>query len=373
MTRTKRKRKLNPGFFVTIGVAAALVWALLYYVLQIPLFDRSGWAHGEQGSRYLDYYGKPQTGWLEVNEKTYYLNPDTAFMHTGWLETEEGRYYLGEDGVLCAGWLDTAEGRYYLNDRGMAHTGWLDTPEGKNYFDETGRLCTGWQEIEEKTYYLTDNGTPHTGWLEQDGERYYFLADGKMAVGQVEIDGVNHFFTEKGKNFIVVNPWNSVPKGYDPQLVMLEGFEVSAVCRDDLLAMMEACRADGHVCVLNSTYRSINLQQILWDNRYYGYIGQGYSQEEAHKMTGSIVAYPGTSEHHLGLAVDIIGTDEMYQWFKDHSWEYGFHPRYPEDKTEQTGIIYEPWHFRYLGKELAQTLYEKGLTVEEYITELTNP
>ena len=87
---------------------------------------------------------------------------------------------------------------------------------------------------------------------------------------------------------------------------------------------------------------------------------------------------PGTSEHHLGLAVDIIDTnlwalDERQadmpaqQWLMEHSWQYGFILRYPPEKTAVTGVIYEPWHYRYVGADLAAELYESGLTLEEYL------
>ena len=95
-------------------------------------------------------------------------------------------------------------------------------------------------------------------------------------------------------------------------------------------------------------------------------------------MTARSVALPGTSEHELGLAVDII--DEFYtnldagqentstqQWLMANSWRYGFILRYPNGSTDITGIIYEPWHYRYVGLEYAKDIYERGLTLEEYI------
>ena len=88
------------------------------------------------------------------------------------------------------------------------------------------------------------------------------------------------------------------------------------------------------------------------------------------------VALPGTSEHHLGLAVDILNNKEAgkqaLDWLGQHCWEYGFILRYPENTTDITGIIYEPWHYRYVGKEVAQEIHELGdITLEEYIQNLT--
>ena len=108
----------------------------------------------------------------------------------------------------------------------------------------------------------------------------------------------------------------------------------------------------------------------------------GYSLEEAKVVAATISAIPGTSEHQLGLAVDIIDTTIWdlvqeqenlpgQQWLMEHCHEYGFILRYPAGSTDSTGIIYEPWHYRYVGTELATRLHDLGLTVEEYIAGLT--
>lgn len=234
-------------------------------------------------------------------------------------------------------------------------------------------MTTGWLELPEGTYYFDAMGALHTGWLVFAGEQYYMKPDGSMATGQLQIDGVDFFFSSAGKAFLLVNRWNPVPEDYVPELVDVEGFQVAAECAEPLKAMMEACRAAGHRCVINSAYRGISFQQMLWDNRYNNYIAQGYSHQEATDMTATIVLPPGTSEHHLGLAIDIVGTEEMYQWLKTNGPDYGFLLRYPEGKTEETGVIYEPWHFRYLGITLAKELYALDVTPEEYIRALTKP
>jgi D-alanyl-D-alanine carboxypeptidase len=111
------------------------------------------------------------------------------------------------------------------------------------------------------------------------------------------------------------------------------------------------------------------------------YLDDGYSYDEAYARSVQIVAVPGTSEHHLGLALDIV--DSSYtklnhqqakmptqKWLMEHCWEYGFILRYPADKSDSTGIIYEPWHYRYVGVDVARELQESGLTLEEYIANL---
>ena len=108
---------------------------------------------------------------------------------------------------------------------------------------------------------------------------------------------------------------------------------------------------------------------------------KGISYEKAYEEAGNTVAYPGTSEHQLGLAVDIVAKDyqqlddkqantEEAKWLKEHCAEYGFILRYPLDKTEETGIIFEPWHYRYVGKEAAKEIMEQGICLEKYLETL---
>lgn len=83
------------------------------------------------------------------------------------------------------------------------------------------------------------------------------------------------------------------------------------------------------------------------------------------------VARPGTSEHQLGLAVDINGAVyDIYLWLEENSWKYGFIFRYPAYKTDLTGVAGEVWHYRYVGKEAAQEIYEQGVCLEEYLENL---
>ena len=98
-----------------------------------------------------------------------------------------------------------------------------------------------------------------------------------------------------------------------------------------------------------------------------GLLHYGYT-EEARELAQQWVAVPGTSEHQLGLAVDLGGaTYDVFFWLQEHSWEYGFIWRYPGDKTDLTGTAEEVWHYRYVGKEAAKEIYEQGVCLEEYL------
>lgn len=337
----------------------------LYFLNDIGILQ-TGWLTEAGRQYYLAENGAAVTGWQTVKDKRYFFDEE-GVMQTGWLDLQDGRYYLDADGTMCTGWVKTPEGSFYLNAQGVLQTKWVDVDGKRYYLDVEGEPVRGWHTIDGVKYYFDSAGVLQTGWIADETGRYYLREDGSPVTGFVEIGGVERYFTETGAYIPLVNPWNPVPEEFALDLVYLEGFQVDATCRDPLLAMLKACRADGYYCVLNSTYRGIATQQAIWNNRYNNYIRQGLDPEEAKRLTWQVVAYPGTSEHHLGLAVDITGSDAMYQWLANHSWEYGFILRYPEEKIDVTGIIYEPWHFRYVGKALAEAVYHSGLCLEEYL------
>lgn len=178
----------------------------------------------------------------------------------------------------------------------------------------------------------------------------------------------------------LVNPWNTVPSDWQVELVSIgSGHQVDRRCYDDLTAMLSACRAAGLKPIVRSSYRTQATQKQLYENKVRQWKGYGYSDAQARKKAATIVAVPGTSEHQLGWAVDLVDAsyqvlDEKQaktpaqQWLMEHSWEYGFILRYPTDKSDITGIIYEPWHYRYVGREYAKEIYDSGLCLEEWLT-----
>lgn len=180
-------------------------------------------------------------------------------------------------------------------------------------------------------------------------------------------------------NLLLVNPWNPLPEGYEITLTQLQnGLSVDERCYPDLQDMMDNCRAADLQPVICSDYRSQETQQRLFNNQHNRLIVQGYSEENARTEAGKVVAVPGTSEHQLGLAVDIVDIENqildedqektaVQKWLMENSWRYGFILRYPNDKSNITGIIYEPWHYRYVGKEAAKEIYDLDVCLEEYL------
>ena len=179
----------------------------------------------------------------------------------------------------------------------------------------------------------------------------------------------------------LVNKWNPIAPDYVPVLDYLsDGTAVDIRCVNALRDMLLDCREAGFEPYICSAYRSIDTQTLLFENKVATLLAQGLDETEAREEAAKHVAYPGASEHQLGLAVDIIDShytvlDEAQAetdtqlWLMENSWRYGFILRYPEDKRELTGITYEPWHYRYVGKDAAEDIYYSGLCLEEWLYE----
>lgn len=180
-------------------------------------------------------------------------------------------------------------------------------------------------------------------------------------------------------NLLLVNATHTLPADFQVELgVIGSGHKIDKRAVEDYNAMEWAAKQAGCTVYVVSSYRSMEKQIELHHKKIKEYVRAGYTYQEAQEKAATIVAIPGTSEHQLGLAVDMISADykkldqkqettKGFQWLKEHSWEYGFILRYPNGKTDITGIIYEPWHFRYVGKEVAKEITEQGLTLEEYL------
>lgn len=178
---------------------------------------------------------------------------------------------------------------------------------------------------------------------------------------------------------VLVNAQHALPDDFTVELEDVGGgHSVDARIASDLQAMLDDCRAAGLSPLICSSYRTRETQQSLFDNKVQRLIAEGYAPDAAQAKAGTVVAVPGTSEHETGLAVDLVdennqNLDEtqeqtaVQQWLIAHSWEYGFVLRYPNGKSDVTGIIYEPWHYRYVGKEAAREIHETGLCLEEYL------
>ena len=179
--------------------------------------------------------------------------------------------------------------------------------------------------------------------------------------------------------YILVNADNPLDDSFTTELSYLPGGQaLDSRASAELAEMYNAAIADGLSILLNSGYRSIDTQRQLYEWRLNVQRATGMSEQDAVASTIKIVAYPGTSEHNLGLAIDIL--DKQYGvvtadfaktklgiWLNEHCEEYGFILRYPDGKTDITGVNFEPWHFRYVGMEAATYIMDNGLCLEEFL------
>lgn len=204
-----------------------------------------------------------------------------------------------------------------------------------------------------------------------------FLAAGFFLEDKVGLTGGG----EEEDNFLLlVNRWNKVPDHYTVDLTLLSnGESVATSIYPSLQAMFDDARAAGVYPVVASGYRTEEEQQALFDEKIETYMDQGYDRAEAESLAENYVSLPGTSEHQLGLAVDINAdpmkstAEDVYTWLAENAYQYGFVLRYPEDKVDITGTSYEAWHYRYVGADAATTIYNENLCLEEYIEKYVTP
>lgn len=191
-------------------------------------------------------------------------------------------------------------------------------------------------------------------------------------------------FDREDWKIMLINKQHPIPEDYEFTLATIKG---SMKCDEriipELQQMMQEAKKDGVTLVIRSPYRDYERQIYLFNRKVKGYMKKKMSYLESYRTTAQAVTIPGASEHQAGLALDI--TSDSYstltqgfaetqagQWLAEHSYEYGFILRYPEGKEDITGISFEPWHFRYVGKAAAKYMYDHDLTLEEFTVLLNN-
>ena len=385
MLKTKPSVPILPVLAAVSAAILASVLLMAWLVRDAPAAPavETGWKTQGTSRYYTLPDGSNATGWQEIDGKTYYFR-NSGVMVTGWQNVDSQPYYFLDDGQAASGTLTIGDNLHHFTTGGKPATGWFEYEGNSIYLDHTGMACTGWQTVDGILYCFDEEGLPCTGWQEHEGKSRYLLEDGSVARGRVLIDGQVHHFTSTGETILLVNPWNSLPEDYTVKLRKIdENYLVASEAYPALQEMLAACKADGCSPVICSAYRTQEYQENLFNKKVKNLMKTGLTREEAEREAGTVVAVPGTSEHQLGYALDIIDyynwnldqsqeSTKTQQWLMAHSWEYGWILRYPNGKTELTGIIYEPWHYRYVGKELAAELHELDMCLEEYLQMLTD-
>lgn len=184
-------------------------------------------------------------------------------------------------------------------------------------------------------------------------------------------------------NLRVANSENVLPANFTVETGLItpayardKGMSFDARAVDDLNAMLAAANEDGVNLLVISCFRTLTKQTNLYNAEVQKWLNQGYSEADAKAKAGTIVAVPGTSDHNLGLAVDLNSVEQSFEntrqftWLQEHAEEYGFVMRYPKHKQDITKIIYEPWHYRYVGVPAAKEMNERDMCLEEYVVYL---
>ena len=188
-------------------------------------------------------------------------------------------------------------------------------------------------------------------------------------------------FSKEDWKLVLINKQHPVPEDYAFTLGKIKTIKGEMQCDEriveELLAMMQAARNEGVNLAICSPYRDLNRQEVLFNRKIEAYMEKGMSYMDAYSLSSQAVTVPGASEHQIGLAIDIVSDtylslDEGFaetdagKWLKEHCSEYGFILRYPKGKEYITSIEFEPWHFRYVGKEAAKIIMEEELCLEEF-------
>ncbi len=183
---------------------------------------------------------------------------------------------------------------------------------------------------------------------------------------------------------VLINPTHAIEKELDMEFDEVQGYKFDKRIAGKVRELIAAAKEDGYSLAIVSGYRTMDRSRMLYANKIAEYKAMGYDEATARVEAAKWVAPPGTSEHHSGLAMDIVSGDyytkysdlvEEFEnepeavWLKENCARFGFVLRFPKDKTAITGINYEPWHFRYVGEEHAKVIMEQGLCLEEYLGE----
>lgn len=182
----------------------------------------------------------------------------------------------------------------------------------------------------------------------------------------------------------LVNYKNKIPDDWKVNLISLNDQQsIDQRAYQELKNMLNDAKKQGLDIIICSSYRTYDRQKELFVNKIKEYLKAGYGYNEAQEAASMWVAKPNMSEHQLGLAVDLVSKKNQrlddsqertaeQQWLIKNCWQYGFILRYPANKSDLTKVGYEPWHYRYVGKEHAKKIVEQGMCLEEYLNNLLN-
>ncbi|MCM1039768.1 MAG: M15 family metallopeptidase [Roseburia sp.] len=270
-----------------------------------------------------------------------------------------------------------------VDDSDVAFAVEKEVPPDENTLIEEDKISKEYEnteDIQNVDTYTIDDILEDKSVYQLEEEAQAALEEGGLeTVSEETVQAVEEIeFDSSDWRLVLVNKQHPIPEDYSFNLgTIKENMQCDERIIVDLLAMLQAAKDDGVSLVICSPYRNQDRQEMLFEKKIKAYMEQGYSYMEAYKTASQAVTIPGASEHQIGLSLDFFSANytflnegfaetEAGKWLAEHSWEYGFILRYPEGKEYITSIEYEPWHFRYVGKEAAMVMTRDDLCLEEF-------
>ena len=397
-----------------------IICLILSAVTALSCFSVMAFAYEKNGLQKLDGYwyyykndavdysfkglAKNDYGWWYVQDgKIDYNYVGLAKNEYGWFYVKNGRIDYGFSGLAKNqyGWFYVKNGKIDYTFTGMAKNdyGWWYVNKGKlnKEYEGLAKNEYGWWYLDGSIDYKFEGLAKNDyGWWYIRNGRIDFSYNGKakndygwwnVKNGKLtnSVAKWNYSYALDTPNLAESDSWNLLLVNRDYMLP--DGFanniSLSYVCgsgeRLDSRAapfyekMYNAAAKEGIYLTPCSGYRTYDRQKTNFENRIARYQSQGYSKKNAALETSKVILPPGTSEHNAGLAMDIVCVEDWFEttaafrWLCNNAQDYGFILRYPKDKQDITEIIYEPWHWRYVGVDTAKAMKKSGQCLEEYL------
>ena len=381
MAKRRRKKQRHRVLKNILGILVCLI-----LIVGIVAFNWTGIQLGIKG-----YDKDARTTLLKLSEEEIqeYLSLDEIIDLAKWDQVNNQHHYYdyelysSDNGSVedVVSYVDEFYSNYHTKLKELGYD--LETQRSlmkQLSLDDFGVLADNQLEWNQVEPYLSINGRLIED-LPQYVESDLEPVEAVMNISYSIIDSRNssdrkYVLEDPSNTALLIKKGFSISKDYVPENLVEVNIPTATTnnkMRSDaakaLETMYEDAKKEGLTLAVNSAYRSYEEQQKIYDEYF-----RIYDEVTA----ASLVAVPGTSEHQLGLSVDltsqsvidgqygVFGSTPEYQWVIKNAYKYGFILRYPSDKIDITGIANEPWHYRYVGVKLATKLYEEGLTLEEY-------
>lgn len=232
----------------------------------------------------------------------------------------------------------------------------------------------GFENASKLNYYIKENETRYQNYRKE----HQSLSTEEIII-QVNIGLDNEYYTNSSKapnqntQYVLVNKYNYLDENYVPENLekisnqyALNNMQLVSYAKEAFEEMAKDAKKDNMSIIAMSTYRSYEYQVNLYNN---------YAKADGKEKADTYSGRPGYSEHQTGLAVDVYNGKESYtnfevteefKWMQENAYKYGFILRFPKDKTKETGYEYESWHYRYVGREIAEYINKNKISYEEY-------